>query len=442
MSRKKSPAGPAAGTRTAFQPADRDSWTSAAAPASESGSEGISGAPPGNTAPDNSNFIYQPLRWGIDSLYLSYPGSLSESRLDQLRSLKTQAQGLPHEAAKAQLQLGSHVFEVKDKSSGLFAFTLVDDAFMIRLASGKSKKLPMAYVQVSSRVLSHKSPAEVETELRALLRSLGDVQAPKVSRVDLYLDFASDIDMEGWRRNAWVTHAQAVHQYAEDKTFTGWTIGAGGVLMARLYHKLLECKKSGKEYLQGLWREAGWDGVLPVWRLEFEFKRDVLVQLKLDGLPHVLENLAGLWSYATTDWLRLCLVNRDDKTRSRWPVHPLWLALSSVDWGTPGGPLLRSYQPVRAPSMAWLGSRGLSVMASIGAVAGVTDFDQAAAETKRQAWDALAFKNGNSGISPEQLFLETVEGLTREYNLRMNPKPADPPKPFVRNEYERQSKGY
>lgn len=442
MSSKKSPAGSAAGNRIAPQPADRDSWTSARAPASESGSEGISGAPPSNTAPDNSNFIYQPLRWGIDSLYLSYPGSLSESRLDQLRNLKNQAQGLPHEAAKAQLELGAHVFEVKDKSSGLFAFTLVDDAFMIRLASGKSKKLPMAYVQVSSRVLSHKSPAEVETELRALLRSLGDVQAPKVSRVDLYLDFASDIDMEGWRRNAWVTHAQAVHQYAEDKTFTGWTIGAGGVLMARLYHKLLECKKSGKEYLQGLWREAGWDGVLPVWRLEFEFKRDVLVQLKLDGLPHVLENLAGLWSYATTDWLRLCLVNRDDKTRSRWPVHPLWLALSSVDWGTPGGPLLRSYQPVRAPSMAWLGSRGLSVMASIGAVAGVTDFDQAAAETKRQAWDALAFKNGNSGISPEQLFLETVEGLTREYNLRMNPKPADPPKPFVRNEYERQSKGY
>ena len=442
MSRKNSPAGPAAGTRIAPQPADLDSTAERAAPAGESGSEGISGAPPSNTAPDNSNFIYQPLRWGIDSLYLSYPGSLSESRLDQLRNLKNQAQGLPHEAAKAQLELGAHVFEVKDKSSGLFAFTLVDDAFMIRLASGKSKKLPMAYVQVSSRVLSHKSPAEVETELRALLRSLGDVQAPKVSRVDLYLDFASDIDMEGWRRNAWVTHAQAVHQYAEDKTFTGWTIGAGGVLMARLYHKLLECKKSGKEYLQGLWREAGWDGVLPVWRLEFEFKRDVLVQLKLDGLPHVLENLAGLWSYATTDWLRLCLVNRDDKTRSRWPVHPLWLALSSVDWGTPGGPLLRSYQPVRAPSMAWLGSRGLSVMASIGAVAGVTDFDQAAAETKRQAWDALAFKNGNSGISPEQLFLETVEGLTREYNLRMNPKPADPPKPFVRNEYERQSKGY
>lgn len=442
MSRKKSPAGSAAGNRTAPQPADRDSWTSAPAPATESGSEGISGAPPSNTAPDSSNFIYQPLRWGIDSLYLSYPGELSEGRLAELRALKTQAQGLAHEAAKAQIQLGAHVFEVKDKSSGLFAFTLVDDAFMIRLAGGKSKKLPMAYVQVSSRLLSHKSPAEIETELRGLLRCLGDVQAPKVSRVDLYLDFASDVDMEGWRRNAWVTHAQAVHQYAEDKTFTGWTIGAGGVLMARLYHKLLECKKSGKEYLQDLWCEAGWDGVLPVWRQEVQFKREVLVQLNLDGLPEVLENLAGLWSYATTDWLRLCLVNADDQTRSRWPVHPLWLALSSVDWGSPGGPLLRTYKPVRAPSMAWLGSRGLSVLASIGAVAGVTDFDEAAAEAKRQAWDALALQNGLSGISPEQLFLEKVEGLTREYNLRMNPKPADPPAPFVRNEYERQSKGY
>jgi len=442
MSSPKSPAGPAVGTRIAPKQADRDSWTSAPAPASESGSEGISGAPPSNTAPDNSKFIYQPLRWGIDSLYLSYPGELSEARQFELRHLKTQAQGLAHEAAKAQIQIGDHIFEVKDKSSGLFAFTLVDDAFMIRLAGGKSKKLPMAYVQVSSRLLSHKTPAEIETELRTILRCLGDVQSPKVSRVDVFLDFASDVDMEGWRRDAWVTRAKAVNQYAEDHTFTGWTIGAGGVVMARLYHKLIESKKTGKEYLHGLWRLAGWEGVLPVWRMEVQFKREVLVQLNLDSLPAVLEHLAGLWSYATTDWLRLCLVNPDDKTRSRWSLHPLWLALSSVDWGSPGGPMLRSYKPVRAPSMAWLGTRGVSVMASIGAVAGITDFDEAAIEAKRQAWDALALQNGLSGISPEQLFQEKVEVLTRAYNLRMNPKPADPPAPFVRNEYERQSRGY
>ena len=115
----------------------------------------------------------------------------------------------------------------------------------------------MAYVQVRSGLLAHKAPAAIEEELRGLLRLLGDVGEPKVSRIDLFVDFASSVDMEGWRRDAWVTRASAVHQYAEDSTFTGWSIGAGGSLMGRLYHKLLECKKSGKEYLLNLWQLGG-----------------------------------------------------------------------------------------------------------------------------------------------------------------------------------------
>lgn len=409
----------------------------------ESDAEGIAGAAPSNTAPDNSKFHYQPLRWGVDSLYLSYPGVLSPDRVSQLRHLKFMAQGPDHEAAKAQLQLGSHVFEVKDKSSGLFAFTLVDGSYMIRLGAGKSKQLPMAYVQVSSQLLSHKGPMEIESELRELLRQLGEVHAPKVSRVDLFLDFACDLSMEGWSREAWVTRACAVNQYAEDKTFTGWTIGAGGALMARLYHKLLECKKSGKEYLLDLWARAEWDQEMPVWRLEFQFKREVLVQLDLDTLGSVMENRAGLWSYATTDWLRLCLPMEADGTRSRWPIHPLWMAVSSVDWGAQGGPLLRSYQALRAPSLSWLGTRTLSAYASIGAITGITDFDAAALEAKKHAYDALGKQNGGglSGVGDEQFFREKVEALTRLYNTRMNPALPPAPEPYQRNEYERQSRG-
>ena len=286
-----------------------DSMGARGARTGESDAEGIAGAAPSNTAPDNSKFHYQPLRWGVDSLYLSYPGVLSPDRVSQLRHLKSIAQGPDHEAAKAQLQLGSHVFEVKDKSSGLFAFTLVDGSYMIRLGAGKSKQLPMAYVQVSSQLLSHKGPTEIESELRDLLRQLGEVHAPKVSRVDLFLDFACDLSMEGWSREAWVTRACAVNQYAEDKTFTGWTIGAGGALMARLYHKLLECKKSGKEYLLDLWARAGWDQEMPVWRLEFQFKREVLVHMGLQQLrclayeihPARVERASPI---ANGDWLR------------------------------------------------------------------------------------------------------------------------------------------
>ena len=53
-----------------------------------------------------------------------------------------------------------------------------------------------------------------------------------------------------------------------------------------------------------------------VWRLEFELKREVLTQKGLSKLYQVLDHLDGLWSYATTEWLRLTLPSEDDKTRS------------------------------------------------------------------------------------------------------------------------------
>lgn len=403
------------------------------------------GAPPSNTAPDNSNspLFFQPLRWGIDSLYLSYPGELAPEMETKLRSLKAQAQGKDFEAAKAQLQLGEHVFEVKDKSSGMFAFSLADGAFEIRLSASRSKKLPMAYVQVRSGLLAHKAPSAIQQELRELLSLLGDVSAPKVSRVDLFVDFASTVDMEGWRRDAWVTRASAVHQYAEDATFTGWSIGAGSSLMGRLYHKLLESKKSGKEYLHNLWHEAGWDCISPVWRLEFEFRREVLAQLNLDSLPQVLEHRNGLWSYASTEWLKLCVPSEADKTRSRWPIHPLWMALASIDWEVSGGPLSRTFTATRAPSREWIGARVLSLLTSIAAITGVRDFERACEELLRQGSNALGNRYALSGVSEEAGFLELVEVNTRKYNLRMNDQdePEPPNEPRLSNPYYRAKQG-
>jgi len=444
MSRKLSQIASAARASHGTTPTAPDSTGDRAATPGESGTEGILGAPPSNTAPYNCKFTYQPLRWGIDSLYLSYPGELSGSRSAELKELKTIAQGASFEVMSAQMELRGHIFEVRDKSSGLFAFTLVDDAYMIRLSNGKAKKLPMAYVKVSSRLLSHKPIEIILEELRGILADLGQVESPKVSRVDLFLDFASDLDMEGWKRNAWVTRAKGMAQYAEDEDFTGWAIGTGGAMMARLYQKVIEAEKTGKQYLHQLWKLAGWDGETPVWRMEFEFQREVLAQLGLTSAKSVAEHLGGLWSYATTEWLRLCIPSDADQTRSRWPVHPLWLAISSVDWEASGGPLKRGYLPARAPSMEYLGTRLASLIASIGALVNITDFDVAAAEAKKQAYDAMALQNGLSGISVDQLYREKVQLLTREYNLRMNPKPKPKPKTptVVDNEYKRQSQGH
>lgn len=56
------------------------------------------GAPPSNTAPDNSNKeTFKALRWGVDSLYLSYSGELHADVQARLKSLKAMAQGKDRE---------------------------------------------------------------------------------------------------------------------------------------------------------------------------------------------------------------------------------------------------------------------------------------------------------------------------------------------------------
>lgn len=406
--------------------------------------DGTQGTPPSNTVPNNSKPPYfQALRWGVDSLYLSYPGQLSETVDSDLRALKKLAQDRDGLAAKAQYPLGEHIFEVKDKSSGLFPFTIEDNTFQIRLSAHHAKALPMAYVKVSSHYLSHKTPAEAEAHLRSLLYSLGDVNPPKVSRIDLFVDFASSVDIESWKRSAWVTKASGVSQYAQDQNFTGWLIGAGSALMARLYNKRIEIEKSGKTYLEPLWREAGWDAEQPVWRLEFQFKREVLDQLGLNSVPGVLDHLNGLWSYVTTEWLKLTMPSDTDRTRSRWPIHPLWIALSSIDWESQGGSLLREYSPSRAPSKEWVGRRALSAMASIGALNGVKNFDAALAALGDAAFNVLDNQAYGLGLSHWDVFQEKVEILQRKYNTALNaPMPDATEDDPIAREYRRQTQGY
>lgn len=320
-------------------------------------------ATPSNTASSNCNSGYfKPLRWGVDSLYLSYPGELSSEMDKELKKLKEIAQSPePYQRINAQLSLDGHIFEVKDKGAPLFPYILEDNAFRIQVSRSLGK-VPLAYVKLSSEYLSHVLPNVAEEALRRVILRLGELpEEANVSRIDLFVDFVSSVDMESWDRHAWVTRAKRIDAHA-DGDFSGWSIGLGGIISARLYNKTLEIEKSKKTYLFDLWRAAGWDGKSAVWRLEFELKREVLTQHGLSKLGEVLGNLNGLWSYCTTDWLRLTLPQEEDQTRSRWPIHPLWGYLSSVDWEASGGVLTKRFSNARLPSDDKLFSMGLSMV--------------------------------------------------------------------------------
>lgn len=451
MSSKRSLASSSPGNSTGPKPTDTDSTAERAAPAGESGSEGIRGASPSNTAPHNSNTVlpdgFRLLRLAVDSLYLSYPGELHDATFSALQRLKTYAQS-EHldQLANAQYPIGSHIFEVKDRGTGMFPFILVDNAYRIQL-SRPGKKLPMAYVQVSAEYLAYKSPKDVQDELQVLLSELGLLSGYNVvSRIDLAADFSTPVIMDSWHRSAWVCRATEIHSYAKDQVFTGWTIGMGGVIGCRLYNKIKEIVHSGKAWAMDLWLPMGWQPGEDVWRLEFEFKRDFLKERGLGSLDTVLDNLNGLWSYATNEWLRLTVPNEADSTRSRWPTHHLWTALASINWDAPPGVVLDKYSNTRTPTELRLITVVLGALTSFMAMYKIDNRTEAIDQLVAKLYEHYSVVADKKGMSFDEYLAQRIAVKGKGFNTAVNsPGLADNLKQDFLNEgveaYRRASKG-
>lgn len=356
--------------KTAGQPAERQP------PAA--GSVGLGDAPPSNTASHgykgNEDNDYRGFRIGVDSVYLSFHGDLLPAVDHGLALAKYAAQSKnPDEQAQAQWTVGKHVFEVSDKGRTGYAYILRDNSYQIALRSGGSGRLPVAYVQVSSELLAHQPLAAVFEELRSIIEELaeGDTSGT-ISRIDIYADFETSADIGAIPREAWITQASGIDTYSRKGKFTGWVFGAGSILSARLYDKTAEIEqKSGKTFFFKLWRQAGWADQSAVWRLEFQFRREVLGQFRIWGVDQIEDKLGGLWLAATTSWLRLVVPDASDSNRARWPLHPLWGQLSGIRWRLDDVPLTRSYTSARVPSLDRLYRLFTALLTSFMAVRGL-----------------------------------------------------------------------
>lgn len=294
-------------------------------------------------------------------------------------------------------------------------------------------------MKLSSRYLCSITPIEAETHLRHILSELGILSDyAHVSRIDLCADFASHENMESWGREAWITRGKKIDAHAVNEKFTGWSIGLGGKISCRLYNKLIEIHTSGRTDLIPLWKEAGWQEDEPVWRVEFQLMRDVLAEHGLISLDAVLANLNGLWSYASTEWLRLTLPNPDDQTRSRWPIHPLWGYISSIDWQTNLNTLSRSFQATRIPEDKRILALGISSMASFMAKHAITDFDEGLDRYLLALHQHLQISGEFLGLSAEDMILEKVRLRGKEFNTILNIDEAEQ----ERLKIERAGKGY
>lgn len=383
-------------------------------------------APLSNTA--LSNCIQNPnstqvLRTGVDSLYLSYRGILYPDREAALEQMKGLAQSDDQILqAEAVLPLSDHRFEVKDKGKGRFPFVLVDNWFHIQVSRTIATRLPMIYAQISSEILSRSGIQPSVIAINGVALALGEWDGKQsVSRVDLCADFCTDIDLEALPRLAWVTRAEKYTAYHDKGKFTGFTFGEGGQLMARLYDKTLEIEKSEKYFFLPIWQNAGWDGQRPVWRMEFQFSRSVLRELGITSTDDLINNLAGMWLYATTAWLRLTVPSISDDTTSRWPNHPLWDSLTQAIWGRgPCEPLYRSRKE-RTPSPRFLFVNGIGAITSLMGQEGITNFDEGLRRFGEQAHSYHLEQSRRTGKTLNTYAREKATAKARRFNTTVKP---------------------
>jgi len=108
--------------------------------------------------------------------------------------------------------------------------------------------------------------------------------------------------------------------------------------MARIYDKTLELKPRKADWPVALWKDP--DPAQPVWRIEFQFRRDALRTFAIQTAADALALRQGLWDYATGQWLSL-RTRDQDANRARWSEAPEWSVIREAQVGSPCSPLVR-----------------------------------------------------------------------------------------------------
>ena len=225
---------------------------------------------------------------GIDSLYVSFSGEVDAGWLEELEVLKAKAQESGHpQSLKLSVERRALVHA---SGWGSYRYWLRCGDFDIFV--GRGKTLPAVYARLSSSFIDEAGPNGALSELKTLVAVslLTEVAEAVCSRVDVYADFQGWVprphDYERFvtrsRRN---TSHIAIHR--DGRHFTGFTFGRDAIV-ARLYDKTAEIAHTGKDWMREIWG-ARLDPSKPVWRMEFQLRREVLAECSLQKPDDVLQ---------------------------------------------------------------------------------------------------------------------------------------------------------
>ncbi|MBO0687724.1 MAG: hypothetical protein J2P45_31635 [Candidatus Dormibacteraeota bacterium] len=268
----------------------------------------------------------------MDTLHLSARGTVRGELWEELERSKRRAHGADEEV-RFDFPETSGSFLLRPYGWRGYAYWLSSPDLELML--GRSERFPAAVVQLHAAYL-HSVGVDWALEFVELLLRHDVFSGPYellVSRLDLYAD------LQGWAPVLEDLHrfigygrnrrafGERHESFIRGHRLTGLMFGRDA-LVARLYDKTLEIRQRGVSWLPDLWG-PGSDGE-PIWRLEFQYRREALVEFNLRGVPETLASLQDLWRYATSDWLSL-RTPTPNRQRTRWPLDSVWEEVQAVE---------------------------------------------------------------------------------------------------------------
>jgi hypothetical protein len=319
---------------------------------------------------------YQELRLlssGVDSLYFSIGGLV---RADFLSFLEGVRHSVP-DGDDAVGAFGSDRTRFLLKSHGLRGYPYWLKAPGYDLMVGRAEPAPPVKAELRSWFLHQHGPESAVEQLRARLELdvfHGSAELMP-SRIDVYAD------IQGWiprhvdfQRFVCRARYRALHQpdgelHGFGNQVSGFRFGRGAVV-CRTYNKTLEQTVHKDTGASQLWR--GFDPDVPVWRVEYQFRRQALTELGAASDAGVLTARQALWLYGI-EWLSLRERSAHLKP-SRWPEDPVWSWLRLVEVGLASSPLVR--ERMRKANLSRVISGLVGYLSSLGALTGTDDLVQ------------------------------------------------------------------
>jgi len=325
----------------------------------------------------------------------------SKSLLDILSHLKFKAQ---EDGKEYEIELNGINVKVHRNGIPFYSYKLSCNDFLVYFMDKEVKNTSPIKVRFLSSYLWSIGFEKAVKEFLNWLNGLElSITTTKLSRIDICVDSdetpftKEDVEKVVTRARGKANHF-VNDEYYNGSQFSGFTIGRGDPLLARVYNKTLEVKKSQKVWFFDLWKEHLWDGSQPVWRVEFQIRRKCLKEFGVNSIDDFFLKENNIWSYLTYEWLTLRIPS-SDKNKARWLLDSRWTIVQNADLKQLFSPAIR--QKVKMGNTEQLLDQIAGLLISVGALNNHDNLSVTTEIAKR--WTESKLHNRNTTFNEEKI---------------------------------------